>query len=478
MEKAKEKSKSTAIRVGISIGDINGIGPEVVIKALNDSQMLVDCTPVIYASSKTINFHKKRVNSKEFNYVTVNSADEIKNRKINIVNVWDDEVAIELGKITESGGSYALKSLESATKDLASGKVDVLVTAPISKEAMAKAGFKFPGHTEYLADMAGEEEALMLMVAGNLRVGLVTTHMALKDVPAAMTISKIHGKIRAMEQSLRKDFGIRRPRIAVLGLNPHAGENGKMGDEEHEVIAPSISKAKNEGIMAFGPYPADSFFGSSNRFNFDGVLAMFHDQGLSGFKAIAFDEGVNFTAGLPVVRTSPDHGTAFDIAGNDAASGDSMRQAIYLAMDVYRNHKLEKEITANPLEITPPKEWDRDRDRKEGRGKPRGPRNERRSEGNSDPRKEQSKPVAEKRKETKSEKSTPVEIKVESPKVEETKAAVKTESVEKKEETKSEESTRVEVKVEPPKVEETNAAVKTESVEKKEDTSQEASGEE
>lgn len=376
MEKSKDKLKRNSIRVGISIGDINGIGPEVVIKALNDSQILLDCTPVIYASDKTINFHKKRVHAGDFNYVMVDSADDIKNRKINIVNVWDDEVPIELGKITENGGSYALKSLDSATKDLASGKVDVLVTAPISKEAMAKAGFKFPGHTEYLADMAGEEEALMLMVAGSLRVGLVTTHMALKDVPGAMTIEKIHGKIKAFEQSLRKDFGIRRPKIAVLGLNPHAGENGKMGDEEHEVIAPSISKAKNEGIMAFGPYPADSFFGSSNRFNFDGVLAMFHDQGLSAFKAIAFDEGVNYTAGLPVVRTSPDHGTAFDIAGKDLASGASMRHAIYLAMDVYRNHQLEKEINADPLEITPPKEYDRDRDRDRRDGKGRsGQRN-------------------------------------------------------------------------------------------------------
>lgn len=407
MEKAKDKVKRTPIRVGISIGDINGIGPEVVIKALNDSQMLVDCTPVVYASSKTINFHKKRVHAGEFNYVAIKSADEIKNRKINIVNVWDGEVAIELGKITESGGSHALKSLDAATKDLASGKVDVLVTAPISKEAMAKAGFKFPGHTEYLADMAGEEEALMLMVAGNLRVGLVTTHMALKDVPASMTIDKIHGKIKAFEQSLRKDFGIRRPRIAVLGLNPHAGENGKMGDEEHEVIAPSISKAKNEGIMAFGPYPADSFFGSSNRFNFDGILAMFHDQGLSAFKAIAFDEGVNFTAGLPVVRTSPDHGTAFDIAGKDQASGASMRHAIYLAMDVYRNHQLEKEINANPLEITPPKE--RDRDRKEGRGKqgPKGGNDHKK--GGAPKGQGAKKPVGEAKTEVKSE--TPVDTK-------------------------------------------------------------------
>jgi len=356
MEKGKEKFSRDAIRVGISIGDINGIGPEVVIKALCDSQILIGCTPVIYGSNKTLNFHKKRMRAGEFNYISVNSAEEVKNRKVNLVNVWKEEVPIELGKITEAGGKYALQSLDHATKDLASGKIDVLVTAPISKEAMAKAGFKFPGHTEYLADMAGQEEALMLMVAGNLRVALATTHMALKEVPVALTVDRVHQKIRAFDQSLRKDFGIRKPKIAVLGLNPHAGENGKMGDEENEVINPAISKAKTDGIMAFGPYPADSFFGSSNRFNFDGILAMFHDQGLSAFKAIAFDEGVNFTAGLPVVRTSPDHGTAFDIAGQDKASGASMRHAIYLAMDVYRNHQLEKEITANPLESQPLKE--------------------------------------------------------------------------------------------------------------------------
>jgi 4-hydroxythreonine-4-phosphate dehydrogenase len=443
MDKPKETSKDTPIRVGISIGDINGIGPEVVIKALNDAQILLDCTPVIYASSKSVNFHKKRVFAGDFNYVAVSSADEIKPRKINVVNVWEEEVAIELGKITETGGSYALKSLDHATKDLAAGKVDVLVTAPISKEAMAKAGFKFPGHTEYLADMAGEAEALMLMVAGNLRVGLVTTHMALKDVPGAMTIEKIHGKIRAFEQSLRKDFGIRRPKIAVLGLNPHAGENGKMGNEENEVIKPSISKATNEGIMAFGPYPADSFFGSSNRFNFDGVLAMFHDQGLSAFKAIAFDEGVNYTAGLPVVRTSPDHGTAFDIAGKDEASGASMRHAIYLAMDVYRNHQMEKEINANPLENAPERERegksrggrDRDGDRNGGRRNDNrdnrggsGNRNERSNESReakkpepqSKPAEEQPKAVEEKPLETKVAAPAPEKeaVKVDTPKVE------------------------------------------------------------
>lgn len=482
MDKAKETSTNTPIRVGISIGDINGIGPEVVIKALNDAQILLDCTPVIYASSKSVNFHKKRVFAGDFNYAAVSSADEIKPNKINVINVWEEEVAIELGKITETGGSYALKSLDHATKDLAAGKVDVLVTAPISKEAMAKAGFKFPGHTEYLADMAGEAEALMLMVAGNLRVGLVTTHMALKDVPGAMTIEKIHGKIRAFEQSLRKDFGIRRPKIAVLGLNPHAGENGKMGDEENEVIKPSISKATNDGIMAFGPYPADSFFGSSNRFNFDGVLAMFHDQGLSAFKAIAFDEGVNYTAGLPVVRTSPDHGTAFDIAGKDEASGASMRHAIYLAMDVYRNHQKEKEMNANPLENAPERERegksrggrDRDGDRNSGRrndnrdnrGGGSGNRNERSNESReakkpapqSKPLEEKSTAPVEKTEATKSETTAPEKeaIKVDAPKVDAPKVEKATPVIEKKEAPKKEEApAKVETKeTDTPKTEE------------------------
>lgn len=369
MDKTKDiKAKRMPVRVGISIGDINGIGPEVIIKALSDSMLLNDCTPVIYGSTKVLNFYKKKSTAGEFNYQAIPSADNLKPRKINVINVWKEDVEIEEGKINEAGGKYALTSLDEATKDLASGKIDVLVTAPISKEAMSKAGFKFPGHTEYLADMAGQEEALMLMVAGKLRVGLVTSHIALKDVPTTITIDKVLDKIRAFSQSLRKDFGVRRPRIAVLGLNPHAGENGKMGDEENEVIIPAISKAKNEGILAFGPYPADGFFGGTNKSAFDGVLAMFHDQGLAGFKAIAFDEGVNFTAGLPVVRTSPDHGTAFDIAGKDMASGASMRHAIYLAMDVFRNHQLEKEITANPLQAQPAEKKGKDRKNDDSKG--------------------------------------------------------------------------------------------------------------
>lgn len=347
------------VRVGISIGDINGIGPEVVMKALDDQRILQDCIPIIYASSKVLAHHRKNLQLEEFNYQSIRTADDAKTPKIYVVNLWKEEPEIKLGEITETGGKCAFESLEAATQDLASGKIDVLLTAPISKEAMAKTGFKFPGHTEYLADLSGQQEALMLMVADNLRVGLVTTHIALNKVAESLSVDKIYQKLKEMETSLKRDFGIRRPKIAVLGLNPHAGENGKMGDEEQNTISPAINKAKNEGLLCFGPFPADGFFGSGALTTYDGVLAMYHDQGLTGFKALSFDRGVNFTAGLPVVRTSPDHGTAFDIAGKDLASANSMRNALYLAVDVYKTRQFEKEIAANPLEITPAKERDR-----------------------------------------------------------------------------------------------------------------------
>lgn len=348
---AKEEVTTKPVRVGISVGDINGIGPEVIIKALNDSRLLLDCTPIIYASTKTMSYHKKMLNDNDFMYQSCKNATEAQNRKINIVNVWNEEIQFEIGKGTEISGKYAFESLEKATEDLASGKIDVLVTAPISKEAIGKAGFKFPGHTEYLADMAGQEEALMMMVSGALRVALVTSHLPLKDVPAALTKEKVVSKIKVLEASLKKDFGIQRPRIAVFGLNPHASENGKMGYEEADVIIPAIKEATSAGIFAAGPFPADGFFGSNARAQFDGVLAMYHDQGLAAFKALAFEDGVNFTAGLPIVRTSPDHGTAYDIAGQNTANPQSMRSAIYLAIDVYRTHQFFKEINENPLQV-------------------------------------------------------------------------------------------------------------------------------
>jgi len=353
MEKRKPreviKSERAPVRVGISIGDINGIGPEIIIKAFSDAQMLAECTPIIYGSTKTLSFHKKAIQDGEFNYHRIEDASNAQIGKVNIVAVWQEIVDIKLGEANATGGTYALKSLEAATKDLANGKIDVLVTAPISKDTIQQAGFAFPGHTEYLADMSGVEDALMMMVAGNLRVALVTSHIPLNEVAKTITKDKIIAKLKQFDSSLRKDFGIVKPKIAVLGLNPHAGEHGKLGAEESDTIIPAIQQANNEGVLTFGPYPADGFFGSRMIAEYDGILSMYHDQGLTGFKAIAFDDGVNYTAGLPIVRTSPDHGTAFDIAGKGVASEQSIRSAIYLAMDIYRTRQYVKEITANPL---------------------------------------------------------------------------------------------------------------------------------
>lgn len=350
------KSSREPIRVGITTGDLNGIGPEVIIKALNNKDILTECTPIIYGSTKTMSYHKKAIDDDLFNYHRVQDASEARNRKVNIVACWKEVVDMKLGEANETGGKYAFLSLEKATQDLAAGKVDVLVTAPISKETIQMAGFEFPGHTEYLADLSGKKEALMMMVSNGLRVALVTSHISLKQVIEEVTTEKVLAKIQELEKSLKKDFGVIRPRIAVLGLNPHAGEKGKMGSEEKEVINPAINQAKEKGLLAFGPYPADGFFGSRQYGQFDGVLAMYHDQGLTGFKSIAFDEGVNFTAGLPIVRTSPDHGTAFDIAGKGNAHEQSMRSAIYLAMDIFRTRKRIKEMNEDPLPISDKKE--------------------------------------------------------------------------------------------------------------------------
>jgi 4-hydroxythreonine-4-phosphate dehydrogenase len=361
--KDKELSNKTLIKVGITLGDLNGVGPEIIIKALHDNRILTDIIPVVYGSNKVISHYKKQLNLHEFNYASCKSAAEINPKKVNIINVWQDEVQIEPGTANADGGKYALLSLEAATKDLAEGKIDVLVTAPFSKENVAKAGFNFPGHTEYLAEMSGAKEALMVLVSGNLRVALVTTHIPIKEISSQLQKDLILSKIEAFEQSLKKDFGLIRPRIAVFGLNPHAGENGKIGEEEQLTIIPAIQAAKQKGILAFGPYPADGFFGSPLRQQFDGVLAMYHDQGLAAFKALCFNDGVNFTAGLPIVRTSPDHGTAFDIAGKMLADEQSLRSAIFLAVDIYRKRKIFKEIHANPLVISKDEKGKKDQDR-------------------------------------------------------------------------------------------------------------------
>lgn len=347
----KEILSSENIKVGITLGDINGIGPEIIIKALKDNRILSDITPVIYGSSKVISFYKKMLQIHEFSYQNCRTGADIQNKKINIVNCWNEEVEVQPGVSNVTGGKYALKSLEAATADLANGKIDVLVTAPFSKDAMKSAGFDFPGHTEFLAKYSNVDEALMILASPFLRVALVTTHIPINEVSNALTKEAILNKIKVFENSLKRDFNLVRPKIAVFGLNPHAGENGKIGTEEQEQIIPAINEAKSEGILAFGPFAADGFFGSNAKNQFDGVLAMYHDQGLTAFKALSFEDGVNFSAGLPIVRTSPDHGTAFDIAGKNLASEASFRSAIYMAMDIYRNRKFVKQITENPLQI-------------------------------------------------------------------------------------------------------------------------------
>ena len=338
------------IRVGITVGDINGIGIEVIIKTFTDSKLFSNTIPIIYGSSKTISFHKKAINDEHFNFLTINSADEAKPRKINVLNCWSEEVEINLGTQNPTGGKYALKSLEAATEDLKTNKIDVLVTAPINKDGVKSAGFEFPGHTEYLAHLSNTDEVLMLMVANDLRVAVATGHVPLKDVAEMITPELLTSKLNLLLNSLRKDFAIPRPKVAVLGLNPHAGDRGVLGDEEINIINPVVKAFHDKGELVYGSYSADGFFGSSNINQFDGVLAMYHDQGLTGFKAISFDEGVNFTAGLPIVRTSPDHGTAYDIAGKGIASAQSFRNAYFLACDVYKKREFHKEITANPLQ--------------------------------------------------------------------------------------------------------------------------------
>ena len=338
------------IKVGITIGDINGVGLEVIIKTLSDSKVYSNSIPIIYGSSKTVSFHKKAVNQTEFNYLTVKNIEEAKPKKINVINCWNDEVNIILGEKNQNGGKYAVASLEAAMSDLKAGKIDVLVTAPINKDCVKEAGFKFAGHTEYLAAQTGSKEVLMLMVAGDLRVGVVTGHVPLKDVASLITSEAVEEKLRMMLTSLKQDFLIVKPRIAVLGLNPHAGDRGTLGSEEMDIINPVITKLRNEGELIYGSYSADGFFGSSNVKIFDGILSMYHDQGLTGFKSISFDEGVNYTAGLSIVRTSPDHGTAFDIAGKNKASERSFRNAYFLACDIHNRRKRYKELHENPLQ--------------------------------------------------------------------------------------------------------------------------------
>ncbi len=341
--------ENKAIIAGISHGDINGIGYEVIIKALSDPTINEFCTPIVYGSPKVAAYHRKALNINNFSFNNIRSAEEAHARKANMINCLDDNTRVELGKSTQQGGEAALISLERSVEDLMNGKIDVLITAPIDKKNIQSERFNFKGHTEYLKSKAGVEEVLMFMIGESMRIGVATDHVPISKVPSLITVETLLRKIRLMNQSLILDFGIRKPRIAVLGLNPHAGDNSLLGTEEAEIITPAIAEAQKEGIFAFGPFPADGFFGAGSFAKFDGILAMYHDQGLTPFKALSFDSGVNFTAGLPFIRTSPVHGTAFAIAGKGEASENSFRQAIYLACDIYRNRQLYSEITKNPL---------------------------------------------------------------------------------------------------------------------------------
>jgi 4-hydroxythreonine-4-phosphate dehydrogenase len=337
------------IIVGITQGDINGIGYEVIIKSLMDNVINELCVPIVYGSPKVAAYHRKALNINNFSFNNIRSADEANHKRANMINCLDDNVRVELGKSTSLGGEAALMALEKAVEDIKNGKFNVLVTAPIDKHNVQSENFHFPGHTEYLKSKFGVDEALMFMIGESLKIGMVTGHVPLNKVSELITIDTVSQKIRLMHHSLQFDFAIRKPRIAVLGLNPHAGDNSLLGNEEAEVIIPAIQIAQQEGMLAFGPFPADGFFGAGSFTKFDGILAMYHDQGIIPFKALSFDTGVNFTAGLPIVRTSPVHGTAFSIAGKGEASENSFRQAVYLACDIYRNRQLYKEISHNPL---------------------------------------------------------------------------------------------------------------------------------
>ncbi|WP_027138011.1 4-hydroxythreonine-4-phosphate dehydrogenase PdxA [Gaetbulibacter saemankumensis] len=341
------------IVVGISIGDLNGIGGEIILKTFEDSRVLDFCTPVVFASAKTMNFFKKHFKS-EIVFNITNNVKQLVSGKVNVFNSWNEPVSIEFGKEDTKIGEYAIKSLHSATKALKEGDVDVLVTAPINKHNIQSEAFKFPGHTDYLAQEL-EGESLMFMVTDTLRVGLLTDHVPVKDIVNHITEDLIVKKINTVYQSLIEDFNIVRPKIAVLGINPHTGDSGVIGNEDDTVLRPTLKKIKEEGKLVYGPYAADSFFGSDNYKNFDAIIASYHDQGLIPFKTLSFGQGVNFTAGLNRVRTSPDHGTAYEIAGKGVADSNSFKEAVFTAIQVFKNKSDYKELTSNPLKKQPKK---------------------------------------------------------------------------------------------------------------------------
>lgn len=336
-------------KIGITIGDMNGISLEVILKGLSHPDVLNMCTPVIYGSSKVVSYHKNIIGADDLSFYSTKSTDRLKWDRINVYNCWEDDVNIALGKLTADGGKYARIALLQVVNDLKQGYIDAVVTGPINKKAMEMASFQYPGHTEFFTDHSGAKSSLMLMVHEELKVALVTNHVPIAEVKDALTKNVIKEKLKLFHKTLIQDFGIMKPVIAVLGLNPHAGDDGVIGDEENTMIRPVIEEAKKNGIMAMGPYPADGFFGSGGFRKVDGILAMYHDQGLVPFKLLSFGSGVNYTAGLPFIRTSPDHGTAYEIAGKNMADPSSFRRALFAAIDVAHNRRLYKDMHSDPL---------------------------------------------------------------------------------------------------------------------------------
>ena len=342
-------NKAENIIVGISIGDLNGIGSEVVLKTFEDSRMLELCTPVIFANVKLLSFVKKSFQSTSLLH-GIDKMDQVLPGKINVLNVWKEGVDLNFGKSDQKAGEYAIKSFVAATKALKEGMIDVLVTAPINKYNIQSDEFKFPGHTDYL-DQELTGNALMLMVQDNLRVGLLTDHVPVSEVASHLTEELINKKIETVKRSLIQDFSINKPKIAVLGLNPHCGDGGVIGSEDDSIIKPTLKKIFDKGTLVFGPFAADGFFGSSQYEKYDAIIAVYHDQGLIPFKTLSFGKGVNFTAGLNKIRTSPDHGTAYDIAGKGIADFNSFKEAVYLAIDIYHSRNQHAEISEKPLKI-------------------------------------------------------------------------------------------------------------------------------
>ena len=335
--------------IGFTCGDLNGIGTELILKSLSDNRFLDFCTPVVFASNKVINFYRKSIDDINFSFASIKDFYKLNHRQVNIYNCWEEEVAINPGILSDIGGQYAVKSLQAAASALKDGKINALVTAPLHKKNVQSADFSYTGHTPFLKDFFGVNDVLMLLTSENLKIGLVTEHLPVKEIASHISKENILSKLSILHASLKKDFNIERPKIAVLALNPHAGDEGLIGTEEEEIIKPAIKEAKQRNMLVMGPFSADAFFARGQYNKFDAVLTMYHDQGLIPFKSLAFGEGVNFTAGLPGIRTSPDHGTAFDIAGKNKADPSSFRAAIFNCIDILNNQKMFEENHKNPI---------------------------------------------------------------------------------------------------------------------------------